>query len=72
MDHNYCIDLLRLGGIINTMKNLSCMEGNTITKSMAMELEIYAEWLDCYICNHLKKDVDGDDETEEAVTRSDS
>lgn len=72
MDHKYCIDLLRLGGIINIMRILSCMEGNTITKSMAMEFECCAEWLDCYICNRLKKDVDGDDETEEAVTRSDT
>ena len=45
-----------LAMICGIMRCLSCMEGATITKAMAAELEFQVEWFDLYISDQIKKD----------------
>lgn len=54
IDHRF--DKGHLAMICGMMKCLSCLEGATITKTMAAELEFQAEWFDLYISDLIKKD----------------
>ena len=56
MEFEYNYTKERLAMICGMMKCLSCMEGATITKTMAAELEFQTEWFDLYISDLVRKD----------------
>ncbi len=55
--------LSKISGILQA---LACMEGATVTKSLAAELECRAECLEVYIGEQIIKDVKGHEEPERA------
>ena len=55
-----------LSKISGMLQALSCMEGATISKGLAAELECRAESLESYIGDLLIKDVKGNESTERA------
>lgn len=57
--------LAALSKISGMLQAMACMEGATITKGMAAELECRTECLEAYIGDLLLKDVKGHEDTEE-------
>ena len=66
MDHKTVCAIAGISIIKGILQTLSCMEGATITKGMAAELEFRAECLEAYIGDLIEKDVKDHEDAERA------
>lgn len=57
MDRKQAADVSTLSKIRGTLQAIACMEGATITKGLACEMEHMAECMDIYIAEKILKDV---------------
>lgn len=58
-------DISTLSKIAGMLQAMACMEGATISKALAAELECRAERLEIYIAEQIMKDVKGHEEAAE-------
>ena len=62
MSNQAMSDIRFLSSLCGKLYCISYMEGATITKALAIELECAAERLECYIGGVTEKEVDSDEE----------